>query len=446
MNSRILTAAVLMLMAAVSASAADRVQSYQNPPADEEIPAPAAEKPAAVPQAAEKSGSTRKVRGVTDLMRAALAGDAASVKELTASGAAVDAADKLGRTALMYALSSTGGQQAAEALLQAGADVNRRDRSRFTPLMYALYSGYPAEFIERLTGKYGAWPERSAEGGITPMMIACQYAHSAEIVKILYQAGGEIRFPDARGRTPLHYASLNQRGNSISITSFLLENRAPLGAADNRGMTPLAAAAAWCSDVKLITLLLDAGAALESADAAGMTPLMHAASRSDNLSLAAVQLLADKGADFTARDHYNCNAFLCALRSCGSLDTVRWIEEHMKDMNAQDTGSVQLKDADLPLPLIAAAVNPTEAAPDIIRYLLERGEPLEGRDTSGRTALVCAVRYNASPLAAEALAEAGASRKIRWKNASLRQLLRYNSAMKAEDKVRLAAFFRKLRS
>jgi len=89
-------------------------------------------------------------------------------------------------------------------------------------------------------------------------------------------------------------------------------------------------------------------------------------------------------------------------------------------------------------PLMLAAVNPSDAAPDIIAWLLERGEQLEARDGEGRTALICAVRYNSSLLAAEALISAGADTHVRFNGNDLRRLLRFNNRMSAHDKKELA--------
>ncbi len=85
-------------------------------------------------------------------------------------------------------------------------------------------------------------------------------------------------------------------------------------------------------------------------------------------------------------------------------------------------------------PLMLAAVNPTDAAPEIIAWLLEQGEELEARDGEGRTALVCAVRYNSSPSAARALIEAGADTRARFNGNTLRRLLRFNPRMSERDK------------
>ena len=85
-------------------------------------------------------------------------------------------------------------------------------------------------------------------------------------------------------------------------------------------------------------------------------------------------------------------------------------------------------------PLMLAAVNPTDAAPEIIAWLLEQGEELEARDGEGRTALVCAVRYNSSPSAARALIEAGADTRARFNGNTLRRRLPLNPRMSERDK------------
>ena len=93
-------------------------------------------------------------------------------------------------------------------------------------------------------------------------------------------------------------------------------------------------------------------------------------------------------------------------------------------------------------PLMLAAVNPNAAAPEIIAYLLEKGEALEAKAGEGRTPLICAVRYNPSPLAAEALLNAGADPRAALSGNGLRRLLRFNERMDGRDKKRLLRLIR----
>ena len=64
----------------------------------------------------------------------------------------------------------------------------------------------------------------------------------------------------------------------------------------------------------------------------------------------------------------------------------------------------------------------------------EQGRGDRARDGEGRTALVCAVRYNPSPSAARALIKAGADTRARFNGNTLRRLLRFNPRMSERDK------------
>ena len=68
-----------------------------------------------------------------ELTKAAGVGDVASVQKLIADGAAVDARDDQGRTALLVA---TRANQVATAklLIEAGADVNAKDAIQDSPI------------------------------------------------------------------------------------------------------------------------------------------------------------------------------------------------------------------------------------------------------------------------------------------------------------------------
>jgi hypothetical protein len=82
------------------------------------------------------------------LMKVAFRGDLPEVKLLLAAGAAVNAKDEKGRTALILA-SMQGHREVVQALLAAGAEVNAKSTNGKTALMLATEKGH-REVIELL--------------------------------------------------------------------------------------------------------------------------------------------------------------------------------------------------------------------------------------------------------------------------------------------------------
>jgi ankyrin repeat protein len=84
--------------------------------------------------------------GVTDLMRAASAGDVSGMERELAAGAKVNAQDSSGFTALMFATRAlpprASNRGVLEVLLKAGADPNIRSNRGQTAIMAAI--GGPA--------------------------------------------------------------------------------------------------------------------------------------------------------------------------------------------------------------------------------------------------------------------------------------------------------------
>lgn len=87
------------------------------------------------------------------IVQASRAGDITRVETLLSNGAAVDAMDELGRTALMFA-SSGGYDHIVKLLLDHGADANVQDRFNNTALMWACHGCHAP--IVRLLLKNGA--------------------------------------------------------------------------------------------------------------------------------------------------------------------------------------------------------------------------------------------------------------------------------------------------
>ncbi|KLI46273.1 ankyrin [Brachyspira hyodysenteriae] len=128
-------------------------------------------------------------------------------------------------------------------------------------------------------------------GGATPLILA-SYIGDTNIVSVLLENNADIKAKDdVDGSMAIHMASAN--GNNDVVIMLLDKDPTTINDVDNRGNTPLHWAA-MKDKPETVKLLMENGADIESKDADGWTPLHYAAAFS---SLQTVQTLVDLGAD-----------------------------------------------------------------------------------------------------------------------------------------------------
>ena len=183
--------------------------------------------------------------GVTLLMKAAKSGSDWDVRTLLASGAEVNARDKDGWTALMYAARYQNNLNIINMLIEKGAYVRVRNKFNATPLLMAAdYSKNPeilsillknrtvAEdevfraFIFTITGKTSSSHVRAAKvklfldmnvplnrlwKGQTPLMYAAQYSTTTDVIQQLLDAGADPALTNEKGMSAFDYAKNNKR-------------------------------------------------------------------------------------------------------------------------------------------------------------------------------------------------------------------------------------------
>ena len=176
----------------------------------------------------------------TALLAAAAKGDWAGVRALIASGAqgaALDAQDALGRTALLMAVDRNQ-IEIARALISAGASVNVQAANKDTPWLLAGAQGR-TEVIQAMLGAKPDLSIRNRYGG-NALIPACERAH-VKAIKLLLTSGIDVDHVNNLGWTCLlEIVILGDGGpRHQEAARLILTAKADPNLADRDGVTPL---------------------------------------------------------------------------------------------------------------------------------------------------------------------------------------------------------------
>lgn len=158
--------------------------------------------------------------GSTALMLAAVDGRTDILKALLAHGADVNAQNKSGATALIFALSERQIQTSLDLLATKEIDVKLRRNDGSNALMYAVALG-DADLVRTVLAK-GADPNTSNKTGFTVLMFAASKG-SAEVVKALLEKGANIDAEDKGKMTALLIA---EKEGHPDVVQVLVDNGA----------------------------------------------------------------------------------------------------------------------------------------------------------------------------------------------------------------------------
>jgi len=234
----------------------------------------------------------------TPLHWAVKRGRSGSVRFLLDRGAAVDARDYLGRTALFLAIMSSD-EQVVYELLDAGAGVHIEDDKGLTPILWATLcdKGRMVEILLEYANELDIF-EAAALGRVervdvlvrddpslvearkngdvdrrTPLHFASRFGHEAT-VHYLLDRGAQVERGDSVGDTPLHHAAAT---GHAAMTEFLVRHGAKVDSRNAVELTPLHQAAMFGHE-PAVEALLGLGADPSAEDRGGRTPL-HWANR-----------------------------------------------------------------------------------------------------------------------------------------------------------------------
>jgi uncharacterized protein len=179
------------------------------------------------------------------LLTAASRGDEAAVKSALVNGAAIDARDDQGQSALLLAVQH-GDVDLARFLIGHGADINAEAANHDTPWLLAGALGRTEILAAMLdTGKVD-YAKRNRYGG-NALIPACERGH-VETVRLLLD------------RSKIDVDHINNLGWTALLEAVILSDGGP-------------------AHIEIVRILLAAGADPSIADKDGVTPLQHARDR-----------------------------------------------------------------------------------------------------------------------------------------------------------------------
>ena len=121
------------------------------------------------------------------------------------------------RADALHRAAKTGDIDGLKAALKAGADVNARDRRGWTALMYAANKGYKLMVGPLLKAK--ADPDVQAADGATALFMASVHGHS-EIIEMLVKAGADIAIRGPKGKTAVDVVLARRDSAALRVFVF----------------------------------------------------------------------------------------------------------------------------------------------------------------------------------------------------------------------------------
>ena len=359
----------------------------------------------------------------SSLIEAVRQGDGAAVHSLLDRGAAVNAPEIDGTTALHWAVHRDDGD-IASLLIDAGADVTAVNRYGVAPIALASLNG-SASMLARLLAA-GADANRTQPEGETALMTAARTGR-VEAVRLLLDHGADVNAAEQwRGQTALMWAAAEGHAAAVrELVSHRADVHARSGHAEGSAGAPAAGDAAGAADgvapprgfsaflfavqgghIDVAAVLAESGADIDDMAPDGSSALVVAI---DNRHYELAVWLLDRGADPNA-DGVGWTALHTAVLAhrphfrvvpdpspTGNLTSGELIEALLAagaDPNAASRERVRLATQTSPLyptegvtPFLLAAI---AADVPLMRLLLAHGAETRVTTASGSTALMAA--------------------------------------------------------
>ena len=271
-------------------------------------------------------------------------------------------------------------------------------------LCYAAKEGNLKE-VKSLLSKGANVNAREAAEGLTPLILAIQFAH-LPVVKALIREGADVNLKeDLNQATPLMWAVRKGERKpgrftapieeKYEIAELLIASAADINAKNRWNGTALQ----WAADSKnlrMVKRLIQKGADVHSADDAGLTPLMVAANYEGPEFLEMVRAMIKAGAKVNQQDEMGMTPLMKASMNHFKTDTVRFLISNGADIHAKTKEGYS-----------ALMLACKSARTEIVKFLIQAGADLNAKTGDGRSVMKVAKEAGYVDVI-EILAKAGA--------------------------------------
>jgi uncharacterized protein len=207
--------------------------------------------------------------------------------------------DEYQAAALLFAVARLGCEREARALLDRGAAVDAKDREGATALARAAQAGKAG--VATLLIDHGAKVNARAVDGSTPLFYAAE-ADRAAMTRLLLDRGADPNIPGRAGLRPLAAAAFNGSEESVAL---LLKRGADANALDDEGKSAMVYAAGRAY-AAIVGLLIKAGVDVNRRYSHDLTALMWAAGHDASSGVedidATIETLIGHGAALDLKD------------------------------------------------------------------------------------------------------------------------------------------------
>lgn len=320
------------------------------------------------------------------------------VRLLLDNGAEVNAKDDRGETALMRIVQARQGSiEIARFLIEKGADISLGNNGQVTALMFSAEKGR-SDLVELLMGK-GATIDARDKDGLTALVHAVENGQ-AEVAGLLANKGADLSLTPYRNEAELKSA-LHKFMLLRAVTyreplevKRLLDLGIDPNSRNERNYPALVIAADDSAKLAIMKLLLASGAKVDAADEDGATALMTAAAANNQEG---VSILLEHKAAVNLLDKRQASALMRAAKGGHTQ-----VAEKLLAAGAE----VKARDAEGRTALLYASMNSSAQDP-LVQLLIAKGANVNATDNDGNTALMLAVRAGASQVI-ETLIKSGA--------------------------------------